>query len=36
MPSFGSDPAQTDYGALYAGRFDLLRRACERGWDKDA
>lgn len=32
--SFGSDPAQTDYGALYAGRFDLLRRACERGWDK--
>ena len=33
--SFGSDPAQTDYGALYAGRFDLLRRACERGWDKE-
>ena len=33
--SFGSDPAQTDYGALYAGRFNLLRRACERGWDKE-
>ena len=33
--SFGSDPAQTDYGALYAGRFDLLRRACECGWDKE-
>ena len=33
--SFGSDPARTDYGALYAGRFDLLRRACERGWDKE-
>ena len=33
--SFGSDPARTDYGALYAGRFNLLRRACERGWDKE-
>ena len=33
--SFGSDPARTDYGALYAGRAGLLRRACERGWDKE-
>ena len=33
--SFGDNPEQTDYGALYAGRFDLLRRACERGWDKE-
>ena len=33
--SFGSDPARTDYGALYAGRAGLLRRACERGWERE-
>ncbi len=34
-PDWGSDPAHVDYGALYAHRFDLLARACERGWDRD-
>ena len=34
-PDWGSDPAHVDYGALYTHRFDLLARACERGWDRD-
>ena len=27
---WGDDPARVDYGALYEGRFDVLRRAVER------
>ena len=32
---WGDDPGQTDYGALYAGRFGVLRRAYERGWERE-
>lgn len=34
-PFWGDDAAQTDYGALYAGRAPLLEKACGRGWDRD-
>ena len=27
---WGDDPARVEYGALYEGRFDVLRRAVER------
>lgn len=33
---WGSDPSRVDYGALYQNRFDLLQKAKERGWDRDA
>ena len=33
--NWGDDPGQTDYGALYAGRFGVLRRAYERGWESE-
>ena len=32
---FGDDPTKVDYGALYAGRTGLLRKAFQRGWDRD-
>ena len=32
---WGDDPARVDYGALYAGRYELLRLAFRRGWDRD-
>ena len=32
---WGSDPGRVDYGLLYRHRLDLLRRACERGWQRD-
>ena len=32
---WGEDPEKTDYGALYQGRWPLLEKACERGWEKD-
>ena len=32
---WGSDPARVDYEALYRNRLDLLRLACERGWERD-
>ena len=32
---WGDDPARVDYGALYAGRFELLAMAAERGWERD-
>ena len=35
-PNWGDDPARVDYGALYESRLDLLRRACGRGWRRDA
>ena len=35
-PDWGDDPANVDYGKIYENRFDLLRLACERGWDRDA
>ena len=35
-PDWGDDPANVDYGKIYENRFNLLRLACERGWDRDA
>ena len=34
-PFWGEDPEHTDYGALYAGRWPLLAKACRRGWERD-
>ena len=34
--AWGDDPGRVDYGALYAGRFDLLAKAKARGWEWDA
>ena len=34
-PDWGDDPTRVDYGLLYGSRLDLLRRACERGWERD-
>ena len=33
---WGSDPMNVDYGKIYYNRFDILRLACARGWDRDA
>lgn len=33
---WGSDPMNVDYGKIYYNRFDILRLACSRGWDRDA
>lgn len=33
---WGDDPSRTDFGALFAGRFGLLRLAYQRGWSRDA
>ena len=33
--AWGEDPRRVDYGALYAGRWRLLRLAFERGRDRD-
>jgi len=33
--SFGDDPLAVDYGALFRGRWELLRRAWERGRERD-
>ena len=32
---WGSDSGRVDYGLLYQHRLDLLRLACERGWERD-
>ena len=32
---WGGDPARVDYAAIYNGRFALLAKATERGWDRD-
>ena len=33
---WGSDPANIDYGKIYEHRYELLRLATERGWERDA
>ena len=33
--NWGDDPACVDYPALFEGRVELLRRAYERGWERD-
>lgn len=33
---WGNDPSRVDYGALYQNRFDLLKKAKNRGWERDA
>ncbi len=32
---WGDDPAMADYGALFNGRPGLLKKAYERGWERD-
>lgn len=33
--SWGTDPSRVDYGRLYENRLELLRLACDRGWQRD-
>lgn len=33
---WGSDPAKVEYQKIYEGRFDLLEKAKQRGWKRDA
>lgn len=33
---WGSDPARVDYAAIYKSRFVLLKKATERGWERNA
>lgn len=33
--SWGSNPRKVDYGAIYTNRFQILKKAYERGWDRD-
>jgi len=33
--SWGEDPSRVDYSLIYANRLRLLRRATNRGWDRD-
>ncbi len=33
---FGENPSQVDYGALYQNRFELLKTATLRGYERDA
>ena len=33
---WGEDPMYVDYGRIYEHRFDVLRLAAERGWERDA
>jgi len=35
-PDWGNDPACVDYAKIYENRIPLLRRAKERGWERDA
>ena len=35
-PDWGSDPRHVDYGKIYENRFTLLRKAYQRGWERDA
>ncbi|MBR0025895.1 MAG: 4-alpha-glucanotransferase [Clostridia bacterium] len=32
---WGDDPGKADYGALWENRYDVLRIACSRGWERD-
>ena len=34
-PFWGADASEVDYAAVYAARFEVLRLAKERGWDRD-
>ena len=34
-PDWGSDPRHVDYGKIYESRFTLLRKAYQRGWERD-
>lgn len=34
--SWGHDPSQVDYQALYEGRLSLLTLACKRAWQRDS
>lgn len=33
---WGDDPLRVDYEKIYAARFRVLKRACDRGWERDA
>ncbi|MCR5825797.1 MAG: 4-alpha-glucanotransferase [Oscillospiraceae bacterium] len=33
---WGTDPRHVDYGKIYEGRYPLLAKAKERGWERDA
>jgi len=33
--SWDEDPSRVDYSLIYANRLRLLRRATNRGWDRD-
>ncbi len=33
---WGGDPMYVDYGKIYAHRYDVLRLACERGWERES
>ena len=32
---WGNDPTLVDYGALYENRYTLLKKACDRGYERD-
>ena len=32
---WGDDPSQVDYGKIYAARYPILRKAFDRGWERD-
>jgi len=34
--SWGDDPTRVDYEKIYNGRYQLLSKAAQRGWDRDA
>ena len=34
--NWGEDPGQVAYETIYRNRFDLLRKAADRGWKRDA
>ena len=33
---WGSDPAKVDYYKIYLNRFDVLKKAMKKGWEKDS
>ena len=33
---WGGDPAKVDYKKIYENRFQLLQKATDRGWERDA
>jgi 4-alpha-glucanotransferase len=33
---WGKDPTRVDYGAIYQHRFQILKKAMETGWNRDA